>query len=86
MSIDDYKNSSVAATQPRQFIVALLYDEQHTYINSVSYEAYLNTNILLKGIDGSKSLDLSRLTKSLENLRGLDFGLSNPVSWDGEKR
>jgi len=84
--IDNYQANIPAAIQFRKYIDPLLEEDALRYRNSISYEAYLNTWVLLAGLDKSSSYDADGLISSLEGLAGVDIGLSSPVSWDAEKR
>ena len=84
--IEDYQGNTLAATQFRKYIKPFLTDSTAKYSNSISFEAYVNTLILLKGLEKCASYSKSNLIQSLEGLSGVDIGLPYPVTWNSEKR
>ncbi len=84
--IADYQGKLSAAKQYRKYIKPFLTDSTAKYRNSISFESYLNTLILLKGLEKCSSYSKTNLIQSLEGLAGVDIGLSCPVTWDSDKR
>lgn len=84
--IEDYQGNTVAATQFRKHLSPLLNGSDRKYMNSISYEAYLNTKVFLKALQKIKMYNRAQLVDALESIVGADIGLSSPVTWDGETR
>jgi EAL domain-containing protein (putative c-di-GMP-specific phosphodiesterase class I)/ABC-type branched-subunit amino acid transport system substrate-binding protein/CheY-like chemotaxis protein len=84
--IDDYQDKSSAATQYRKHIKPFLTESTSKYRNSISFESYLNTLVLLRGLDKCPTHRKLDLIKALESLSSVDIGLSTPVTWDPENR
>lgn len=84
--VDDYQANTLAANQFRKYLSPLLDEASMKYMNSISFEAYINARIFLIALQKSESCTKAGLIRSLEGLVGVDIGLPHPVSWMPEKR
>lgn len=83
---EDYQGSGYAATQFRKYLTPLLAPEERKYMNSISFEGYINTKILLSALQRAQDNSAFGVSQALEKMVGVDIGLDCPVTWDSDKR
>lgn len=84
--IEDYQANTFAASQFRKYLKPLLFNETKKYMNSISFEAYLNTKVLITALKNNQTYSRTELIQNLENIQGSDIGLNTPITWAPETR